>query len=152
MPKREPTPPLDDDLKYFVVNYPYPQHADMKIPEERETFARWIACCIGKDYLFAIYHKPSAPNMVIIEVAKDCPNVNASLLGSHKWSEFLKTPEADQIAMESKVFYCHHARSREVQKHGWKRIDVHDSWFNNWTPGSRYLFIFNATCLYTLWM
>lgn len=59
MPKREPTPPQDDDLKYFVVNYPFPLHANMQIPEERLTFAQWISCSLGQEYLTAIYHKPS---------------------------------------------------------------------------------------------
>lgn len=68
--------------------------------------------------LLTMISSDEAPNMVIIEVAKNCPGVNQTLLGAHKWCEFLKKPEADQVELESRVFYCHHARSREVQKHG----------------------------------
>lgn len=59
MPKREATPPLDDEFKYYIVYNPYPLHANMVIVEERLAFARWIASCIGPNYLFAIFHKPS---------------------------------------------------------------------------------------------
>ncbi|KAI5122339.1 hypothetical protein M0805_002506 [Coniferiporia weirii] len=133
MPKREPTPEPADESKYLIINYPYPLHANMSIESERYLFAHWIASCIGKDFLLAIYHKPSAPNMVIIEVAKSCPRTN-DLLGAHKWREFLKNPEADEVNNESRVYYCHYKSGREVQKNGWKLIDVCEPWFKNYDP------------------
>ncbi|KAL5512578.1 hypothetical protein ACEPAG_3231 [Sanghuangporus baumii] len=135
MPKREPTPPLEDDSKFLIINYPFPLHANMTIEKERVELAHWIASCIGQDNLTAIYYKPSAPNMVIIEVMKDCPRLNA-LLGVHKWREFLRRPNPDQAKMESRIYYCRFSTGREVQKHGWRRIDVWDSWFKNYDPSN----------------
>ena len=57
MPKREPTPPPADDTQYFTVVNTYPQVPQVGV-EESKTFARWIACIIGMDNLFAFYHKP----------------------------------------------------------------------------------------------
>ncbi|THH06172.1 hypothetical protein EW145_g4273 [Phellinidium pouzarii] len=134
MPKREVTPEPADDSKYLIVNYPYPLHANMTIEQERYGFAHWIASCIGKESLLAIYHKPSAPNMVIIEVAKTCPQIK-NLLGAHKWRNFLQNPEADEVDKESRVYFCHYKTGRNVQKNGWKRVDIWDSWFENFDPG-----------------
>lgn len=91
--------------------------------------------------------------MVIIEVAKSCPNI-ARLLGGHRWAEFLKEPEQSQLATESRVYYCTKNKGREVQKHGkslemplnhstlmsisgWKRLDVEDLWFQRFNPARR---------------
>lgn len=71
--------------------------------------------------------------MVIIEVMKTCPRIHA-LLGAHKWSLFLKHPDADQVDKESRVYYCRYSSGREVQKYGWKRLDVWDDWFDNFDP------------------
>ncbi|EJD08189.1 uncharacterized protein FOMMEDRAFT_16648 [Fomitiporia mediterranea MF3/22] len=133
MPKREPTPELEDDFKYFVVNYPYPLHARMDSISERHELAHWIASCIGKDDLTAVYYKPSAPNMIIIEVIKACPKINA-FLGAHKWHEFLRNPEPSQINNESRVYYCRYGSGRDVEKHGWKRLYVEDAWFKDFDP------------------
>ncbi|TDL22904.1 hypothetical protein BD410DRAFT_721962 [Rickenella mellea] len=118
MPKREPTPPpADDEPKYLTVNYPYPLHANMEIPEERKTLARWIACVMDQKDFFALYHKPTAPNMVIIEVARDSKNME-KLLGAHKWSEILRDPTEEEKKFESRVFYCVFNKGRDVQKAG----------------------------------
>ena len=59
MPKREPTPHLDEDFKYLIVNYPYPLHANINIEGDRFAFTHWLSTFIGQENLFAIYHKPS---------------------------------------------------------------------------------------------
>lgn len=92
--------------------------------------------------------------MVIIEVAKSCPNI-VRLLGAHRWADFLKEPEESQMATESRVYYCTKNKGREVQKHGklieclflsaytltiisgWKRLDVEDLWFARFNPARR---------------
>ena len=60
MPKRAPTPPVDDPTKYYAVYYPYPLHANMEIPEERNAFLRWAASIVGnKDLVLSIAHRPT---------------------------------------------------------------------------------------------
>jgi hypothetical protein len=60
MPKREKTPPPpDDEPRYLVVVHPYPLNAHLQLHGDRRTLALWLACCIGKDVLYAMYHKPS---------------------------------------------------------------------------------------------
>jgi hypothetical protein len=68
MPKRAPTPETGEDSKFFVVSYPYPQHAKMSVHEEKTEFARWISCIIDKDSFIAIYHKPSVS--VVVKLAR----------------------------------------------------------------------------------
>lgn len=59
MPKRIPTPPPgDDEPRYLTVVHPYPPHANMELETDRKVFAFWLACCIGKDNLYAFFHKP----------------------------------------------------------------------------------------------
>ncbi|KAK7691949.1 hypothetical protein QCA50_005354 [Cerrena zonata] len=69
--------------------------------------------------------------MLIIEVLRSF-NDWCILLGSHKWSEFLRNPTDEEKQLETKVFYCTLSNGREVQKHGWNRIDVKESWFARW--------------------
>lgn len=128
MVKREATPPLEEDCKYFIINYPYPLYANVQVEEERHDLACWIASCIGPQYLAALYYKPSSPNMVIISVYKSCIKIN-SLLGGHKWAEFLKEISPDLKHKVSKIYYCRYSNDREVQKYGWRRLDVQDHWF-----------------------
>jgi hypothetical protein len=60
MPKRAVTPPPgDDEPRYLTVVHPYPLNAHMELPEDRENFGRWLACCIGPDPFYAFFHKPS---------------------------------------------------------------------------------------------
>ena len=71
--------------------------------------------------------------MVIIEILEDCPQLN-SLLGAHKWRKFLREPEPEQMERESRIYYCRYSTGREVQKYGWRRIDVRDAWFRDYDP------------------
>lgn len=61
MPKRAVTPPpADDEPKYLTVVHPYPLHAHMELPKDREDFGRWVACAMGTpDPFYAFFHKPS---------------------------------------------------------------------------------------------
>ncbi|KAJ8586439.1 hypothetical protein M405DRAFT_843857 [Rhizopogon salebrosus TDB-379] len=125
MPKRIPTPPpADDEPRYLTVVHPYvlDGHCNMELPKDRQDFARWVACCIDAKYVYAFFHKPSARDMVIIEVARECPQLDR-LLGEHRWSEFLKKPAEQDKDQVSKVFYCTYSTGRQVQKNvgnAWK--------------------------------
>ena len=55
--------------------------------------------------------------MVIIEVARGYAGFE-KLLGSHKWSEWLKEPRIDEIDRVSKIFWCTYSTAREVEKNG----------------------------------
>ncbi|OSC98475.1 hypothetical protein PYCCODRAFT_1375220 [Trametes coccinea BRFM310] len=70
-----------------------------------------------------------SPGSVIIEIDETFPEFKR-LLGAHKWSEFLVDP-GDEAAFVSKIFYCTWNSDRDVQKNGWKRIDVQDKWFKS---------------------
>ncbi|OCH93537.1 hypothetical protein OBBRIDRAFT_790242 [Obba rivulosa] len=129
MPKRIPTPPPgDDEPKYLSVVHPYPAHANMEFDKDRKTCAFWISCCIGRENLLSLYHKPSSPNLVIIEVRREYPDFD-NILGEHRWSEFLKNPSSDDKKRVSQVFYCTLSTGRQVQKNGWKNIVVEEHWF-----------------------
>ncbi|KZP28423.1 hypothetical protein FIBSPDRAFT_258477 [Athelia psychrophila] len=135
MVKRTATPPPgDDEPKYLTVVHPYPLHAHMELPKDREDFGRWVACAMGDpDPFYAFFHKPSAPSMVIIEVKRDWDGFD-HLLGEHKWSEVLRNPSHEEEAKVTQVFYCRYNTGRNVQKHGWKRIDAQESWFKGFSP------------------
>ncbi|KAI6009873.1 hypothetical protein EDC04DRAFT_847356 [Pisolithus marmoratus] len=136
MPKRIPTPPPgDDEPKYFSVVHPYARegYCNMQLQQDRKDFAFWVACCIDKDAFFAIFHKPSARDMVIIEVDRDYPHFDR-LLGEHRWSEFLRKPSTEEKGRVTQVFYCTYNTGRNVEKNGWKRVFVEDAWFDDWSP------------------
>lgn len=138
MPKRIPTPPPgDDEPRYLTVVHPYvlDGHCNMELPKDRQDFARWVACCIDANYFYAFFHKPSARDMVIIEIARDCPQLDR-LLGEHRWREFLKKSSKQEQDQVTKVFYCTYSTGRQVQKNGWKRIYVEDAWFKTWSPNN----------------
>ncbi|CDO77597.1 hypothetical protein BN946_scf184936.g22 [Trametes cinnabarina] len=132
MPKRAKTPTIEDDAKYLTVVRPYPAHPNMELEDHRREFARWIASCTGAFYLRAFYHKPTSPGSVIIEIDETFPEFKR-LLGAHKWSEFLVEPN-DEAHFVSKIFYCTWNSDRDVQKNGWKRVDVQDKWFRSKAP------------------
>ncbi|KAH9888363.1 hypothetical protein C8Q73DRAFT_655448, partial [Cubamyces lactineus] len=66
---------------------------------------------------------------VIVEIDETLPDFKR-LLGMHKWSEILVEPK-EEARSASKVFYCTWNSDRDVQKNGWKRIDVVDRWFKS---------------------
>lgn len=55
--------------------------------------------------------------MVIIEIARECPELDR-LLGEHRWREFLKKSSKQEQDQVSKVFYCTYSTGRQVQKNG----------------------------------
>ncbi|EED84622.1 predicted protein [Postia placenta Mad-698-R] len=134
MPKRVPTPPpADDEPRYLTVVFPYPLYADMEREPDRIAFVYWMASCIGRDNLLALFHKPRSSNMVIIEVPRRYPGFS-TVLGEHRWSEFLRQPSDEEKTKVSKVFYCTYRSGREVEKYGrrrkgWKRIFILDSFY-----------------------
>ncbi|KAJ7214993.1 hypothetical protein GGX14DRAFT_443565 [Mycena pura] len=134
MPKRIPTPePGDDEPKYFTVVQPYPLNANWELPNDYITFGRWIACCVGPEPFFALFYKPSARGQVILEISRDYPHPER-LLGEHRWSEFLQNPNVEEAGRVTQIFYSTYSTGRQAQKDGWKRINVADSWFKNWSP------------------
>ncbi|KAF7977947.1 hypothetical protein HWV62_11802 [Athelia sp. TMB] len=99
----------------------------MELPKDREDFGRWVACAMGTpDPFYAFFHKPSAPNMVIIEVKRDWDGFDR-LLGEHKWDEFLRNPSPEEDTKLTQVFYCR-------WNTGWKRVDAQESWFKQFSP------------------
>ncbi|KAH7911330.1 hypothetical protein BJ138DRAFT_1239209 [Hygrophoropsis aurantiaca] len=139
MPKRIATPPPgDDEPRYLTVVHPFVPsgHCNMELPMDRQDFARWVACCIDKDAVYCFFHKPRARDMVIIEVARKYQHCDR-ILGEHRWSEFLKNPsdvEKDQV---TRVYYCTYNTGRIVQKNGWKRVEIDEDWFKNYSPNNR---------------
>ncbi|KAI0688996.1 hypothetical protein BC835DRAFT_283150 [Cytidiella melzeri] len=132
MPKRTPTPPpSDDEPRYLTVVYPFPAHANMELVHDCAEFSRWLACIVGKEALIALFHKPSSPNMIIIEVSRDFGEWN-TLLGEHRWSEVFKKCDPKEKERVSQIFWCQFNTGRQVQKYGWKRVYVEDRWFAQW--------------------
>ena len=143
MPKRDKTPPpAEDEPRFLVIVHPYPLNVDLRLHADRRTLALWLACCMGKDDLYAMYYKPAvsphtsllrqlwrdvalgadttirqSPGMVIIEVNRFFERFD-SLLGMHLWSSFLKRPTEEDKGKSSNVFWCHYNSGRLVQKNG----------------------------------
>ena len=60
MPKRAKTPPPpEDEPRYLVVVHPFPLNANLVLHADRRGLALWLACCIGKDPLYAMFYKQS---------------------------------------------------------------------------------------------
>ncbi|KAI0753350.1 hypothetical protein C8Q80DRAFT_1061203, partial [Daedaleopsis nitida] len=59
MPKRAPTPPLDDGAKYLTVIDPFPLRPNMEFDNHRRLCAQWIVAITGDAYVRAFYYKPS---------------------------------------------------------------------------------------------
>ena len=60
MPKRAKTPPPpEDEPRYLVVVHPFPLNANLALHADRRGLALWLACCIGKDPLYAMFYKQS---------------------------------------------------------------------------------------------
>ncbi|TFY82930.1 hypothetical protein EWM64_g1083 [Hericium alpestre] len=136
MVKRASTPPpAEDEPKYLTVVHPYPLCATMELFQDQKDFVRWLACCTGKDVLYAFFHKPSAHDMVILEVDRYFDGYDR-LLGAHKWSEFLQSPSDEEKDQVTKIFYCTHDTGRKVQKNGWKRVEIQEHWFTDWSASN----------------
>ncbi|KAJ3861688.1 hypothetical protein EV359DRAFT_84075 [Lentinula novae-zelandiae] len=137
MPKRIATPPSDINTRYFTISFPYPLNANWELKADQITFSRWIACCIKKEYLIAIMYKPTARGMVIIEVDRAFPDdEHRTLLGEHRWSEFLKRPSEEERRCCSKIFYSVYNDHRGAQKDGAYSVNV--PWFDpaQWSPNN----------------
>ncbi|PVG02599.1 hypothetical protein CPB86DRAFT_780008, partial [Serendipita vermifera] len=105
----------------------------MELPGDVLRLAQWLAEVTGNsDVLLAVFHKPSSPRIVIIEVDRSFTDVRR-LLGQHFWAGekgFLINPPPDIASFNySGIFYCHYTTGRMVQKHGWKRIDFRNKMF-----------------------
>ncbi|KAK2462776.1 hypothetical protein APHAL10511_005167 [Amanita phalloides] len=131
MVKRVKTPEAPEVAKYYTCCHPYPNNADFEEPTDYITFARWISNILrSTDYLHAIYYKPKARGKVIFAVDKTYQRPER-LLGEHRWNEFLKKPQRDEVELKSQIFYCTYSTDREVQKYGWKDISVDGYFFTN---------------------
>ncbi|KAJ3536743.1 hypothetical protein NM688_g6795 [Phlebia brevispora] len=132
MPKRPPTPTTDPTGKYLTVHQPYPLEPNMELLAHQKEVAFWISNCLGNSRdLTAMYHKPRS-DKVILEIKDTYENWRA-ILGEHRWDEMLKNPSKEEKGKCSQIFYCRFNHDRDVQKHGWKRIDIKESWYREWT-------------------
>ena len=60
MPKHSKIrPPPEDEPRYLVVVHPYPLYPNLQLHADWRTLALWLACCIGKDALYAMHYKPA---------------------------------------------------------------------------------------------
>ncbi|KAG8698196.1 hypothetical protein FRC08_006072 [Ceratobasidium sp. 394] len=135
MPKREKTPsPGPDESKFLSIYYPFPPHSTLDEENNVKECARWLACFIGKDNLYTLFHKPSSPNVIIVEVNPELTDQKMrGILGEHDWNEvFVKIPEGDITS--SRVFYSTFRSRREVEKTGWKAVEVQDELFKGFNP------------------
>ena len=55
--------------------------------------------------------------MAIVEIDRTYDHFDR-VLGEHRWSEFLKDPNAEEADRVSRVFYSLHNSDREAQKDG----------------------------------
>ncbi|KAI0264236.1 hypothetical protein BC834DRAFT_826790 [Gloeopeniophorella convolvens] len=70
MPQRAVTPPPpEDEPKYLTVVHPYPLNANMELSDDRRNFALWLACCTGKDPIYAFFHQPAVSGNAIFDIA-----------------------------------------------------------------------------------
>lgn len=79
-----------------------------------------------------VSHRLSLQSDKIILEIRDTFKDWRVILGEHRWEEILKVPADNEKEQCSQIFYCRFTHDREVQKHGWKRIDVPQSWFRDW--------------------
>ena len=66
MVKREKSPEIIEEARYFTVCQPFPLNANWIFPEDQQACATWIAECIGLEHLYGIHHKPSARSFLFI--------------------------------------------------------------------------------------
>lgn len=60
------------------------------------------------------------------------------LLGEHRWAEFLLRPSDEEEPRKTKIYWSTYGSTRQVDKEGWRRIDIQDAWFapGKWTPNN----------------
>ncbi|TFK71069.1 hypothetical protein BDN72DRAFT_765610 [Pluteus cervinus] len=146
MPKKDKVVDTEDDARYMTIYQPFPFGGNWELESDYIQLLYWLACCTGKDALFAVLHRPkvrskfylrlSSASMVIIEVDKDFPDFNV-LLGEHRWNQFLRNPTEDEAGRTSKIYYSTYSTSMEAKKDGWKRIHVESCFFDKWAPVNR---------------
>ncbi|KAG8723999.1 hypothetical protein FRC09_000807 [Ceratobasidium sp. 395] len=150
MPKREKTPPPGDDeptylrrafIARMLLTFSHEPHSLASITpshpismflatldEERNVkeCARWLACFVGQDNLYSLFHKPS--------VRADLEDSQMrNILGEHEWSKVFVKRESEEIT-SSKIFYSTFKSRRDVEKTGWKPVDIVDEYFKNFNP------------------
>ncbi|KAI0245856.1 hypothetical protein BJV78DRAFT_1158326 [Lactifluus subvellereus] len=129
-------PPPDDGPVYLTIVHPYPLNANLEQPADRRALALWLACCTrNMDVLLAMFHNPTSPGTVIIEVDRRFDGFK-DLLGMHLRSTFLLNPTQEESGMASKVFYCTYNSGRLVEMNGWKRVSIEEHWFQGWSPNN----------------
>ncbi|KAG2158707.1 uncharacterized protein EDB93DRAFT_1076477 [Suillus bovinus] len=78
----------------------------MEVPKDKQDFARWVACCVDAKHFYAFFYEPSARDMVIIEIARECPQLDR-LIGEHRCREFFKNSSKQEQDQVTKVFLLH---------------------------------------------
>ncbi|KAK0208695.1 hypothetical protein DFS33DRAFT_466256 [Desarmillaria ectypa] len=122
------------DADYFTVSKPYPLNFEWDQGEDIIKHVRWIAACIDSPRQFyAFYYKPSSPSMIIVEIEKNCSKKRETLLGEHRWKEFLLAPSEEEREYISQIFPCLHSTDLALRNDGWHRVSVRDSWFKGWS-------------------
>ncbi|CUA76424.1 hypothetical protein RSOLAG22IIIB_12280 [Rhizoctonia solani] len=137
MPKREKTPsPGPEEPKFLSIFYAWPPHVTLEREEESKKCARWISCFVGKDNLYAMFHKPTSPNTIIIEISNELTDEKMrQILGEHDWKTVFPRYDAEKEGItHSHVFYSTFRSRREVEKTGWKIRVVQDEWFKGFNP------------------
>ncbi|KAK0198788.1 hypothetical protein F5146DRAFT_1020976 [Armillaria mellea] len=123
------------DADYFTVSKPYPLHFEWDQDKDIIKHVRWIAACIdSQEQFYAFHYKPSAPSMIIIEIEKNCSKKKETLLGEHRWKEFLLTPSEEEREFISQIFPCLHSAPLELRNDGWHRVSIRGVWFKGWSP------------------
>ncbi|QRV98404.1 short chain dehydrogenase [Ceratobasidium sp. AG-Ba] len=93
-----------------------------------------MACFVGKDNLWALFFKPSAPNVIIAEISNELTDEKMrQILGRHDWSEVFVSREDDEVVC-SLVFLSTFRTRREVEKTGWRTVDITDDIFKGFNP------------------
>ncbi|PBL00652.1 hypothetical protein ARMGADRAFT_1006798 [Armillaria gallica] len=123
------------DADYFTVSKPYPLHFEWDQEKDIIKHVRWIAACIDSPKkLYAFHYKPSAPSMIIVEIEKNCSKKRETLLGEHRWKEFLLAPSEDEREYISQIFPCLHSTDLALRNDGWHRVSIRGIWFKGWSP------------------
>ncbi|KAK0465512.1 uncharacterized protein EV420DRAFT_1514683 [Desarmillaria tabescens] len=122
------------DADYLTVSKPYPLNFEWDQDKDIIKHVRWIAACIDSPRQFYAFHyKPSAPSMIIVEIEKNCSKKRETLLGEHRWKEFLLAPSEEEREYISQIFPCLHSTDLALRNDGWHRVSVRPDWFKGWS-------------------